>query len=794
MSAIGRKLGFFAAAAVVSGLFSGASARAQESGAAGPAATGDAAAPVSEPAPPAVDHKEVLDFCYMPGPKSSTHSHKQRLVLFGMAGREVMYGPEQQTNEKGEVIKGVEHHVMQEVAFDGHARSVFRSTFLMDRFSTIEASVESPKGFAKKSFVSDQELISATEVDPFAAYSLACTDWAILPRVTEKQAEWRQVKQRRTVQGRTVEKLEWVLNVTWKAEADVYRRVANGFQLAATVEGSNGGAAGLAFGLAAEAPHRDPGGKAPTTLLSKRPKPGCQPPLLPELSSLAEGLTNCPNALGGLAEGAKKALEDETKSAEKPDSVSPPTEETPPADKGTKLTRAKDAKPQDLKAPTKDGKPTNTKDAKATADAAAAEAPKEEEKPVLSDEERAVLKALADSDPNAVARLAAAAVGAKHPAIVNLAASAKGTFEACKQPITAVTKISEKLRDISQKGPAALGMPVLLGLASCVGIDLDVDLSTASPPGTDELDGKFCSQVDADVSRGPAAMRDVATCSGRVAIERTTLLVQKHVKEVDGIRLHGVLVPSKSIGGNLFGLALGRAEGVQRGDAYVAVRQSPGGEKQWLGFGRIQQVGPGGDTGDAEPSDFKFRSGEADLGTRMEEHPQVGVPLSFEPLVSYYLINGGLDTTLAFGGAVEGGYNASKFVPVADEVWGRACLSFALGSKREMFATMELGPDVVHYLGAGLAARAGTGVAIQFASKSVEVMPGTSESLTGSNLAAYLNGALEYAFSPDWGMRLTAGYRQGLGAAKLENKAKTRSIDAGMLSTLHAGLLAGYTF
>jgi hypothetical protein len=117
-----------------------------------------------------------------------------------------------------------------------------------------------------------------------------------------------------------------------------------------------------------------------------------------------------------------------------------------------------------------------------------------------------------------------------------------------------------------------------------------------------------------------------------------------------------------------------------------------------------------------------------------------------------------------------------------------------VGAKNEMFATIELGPDVVHYLGGGFAARAGTGFAYVIATKSVDTALGTSESLTGYVPAAYLNGGLEYAFDPDWAVRLSAGYRQGLGSAKLENKAKTLTIDGGTLSAAQLGLLAGYTF
>jgi hypothetical protein len=721
----------------------------------GPSASAESAAEPAATEPP-VDHKEVLDFCYMSMPRSTTRSQKQRLVLFGLAGREVAFGPEQELDDKGNAIKGVEHHVLRDVGIDSHARSVFRSGILMDRFFTVEASIESPKQLAHKPFLSDQELLSATQVDAFAAYSLACTDWVVLPRITEKTAEWRKVKKQHTVNGHTVERLEWELNLVWKLEADVYRRSQSGFTLAATVDGSNGGALGMAFGLAAAAPHRDPGGKAAPLLLSKRPQPGCNPPLLPELSELAHGMTSCAGALSGLADKAKHALDDETNAVSEPKKTDETA--TPPAD--------------------------------GNHDAATEEKPEP-----LSDDEKDVLKALAASDTAAMARLLALGAAAKHPAVVELVTSAKGAADSCQEPIKAVSKVSQKLHDISQKGPAAMGLPVLLGLASCAGIDLDVDLSTASPPGTDELESKFCTSVDPSVSRGESAMQQVGICSGRVGIERSTLAIKKHVKELDGIRMFAHLMAPRVTLPAFFGIALGKSEGVERGDAYVAYSRGADGQFRRSGFGRIQEAGPGGEQGEKAPSQLKLRSqGDADVGARVEEHPQIGVPLSIEPRLNYYLLKGDLNTGLAVGGAIEGGYNASKFVPAADEVWGRAALSLVVGAKNEMFATIELGPDVVHYLGGGFAARAGTGFAYVIATKSVDTTLGTSESLTGYVPAAYLNGGLEYAFDPDWAVRLSAGYRQGLGSAKLENKAKTLTIDGGTLSAAQLGLLAGYTF
>jgi opacity protein-like surface antigen len=303
------------------------------------------------------------------------------------------------------------------------------------------------------------------------------------------------------------------------------------------------------------------------------------------------------------------------------------------------------------------------------------------------------------------------------------------------------------------------------------------------------------------VARGAAAMNDVAVCQSRVAMERATDVAQNETKRQPGIAFHSTVTRIPGADG-LFAIALGKDEGADRGDMYLAMARGPDGTYSRIGFGRIAVAGPGGDAAETAPSHFKFRSGTVDEGVtpsadvHVEEHAQVGVPLGVRPQVNYYLMKGDLKTKLAYGGAIEGGYNASKFVPVADEVWGRACLSFVMGTDKEFFGALELSPEVVHYLGSGFAAYGGAGFALVLAQKSVDTAGANSktESLRGISYAALLNLGLDFAVSPDWNTRLSVGYRQGLSKTKLQNDAKTVSIDGGMLSAAQAGLSAGYTF
>ncbi|MET0792118.1 MAG: hypothetical protein ABW061_11405 [Polyangiaceae bacterium] len=748
----------------------------------------------ADDAPPAGDRAEVLDFCYMPIKRAGSHSHKQRLVLFELAGRDIAAGPEQERNEKGDVIPGVQHHVMSDVGIDSHLRSVYLSTYLMKRFYTVEAHTESPPTLSKKAALGDQELIGAAGVDSFAAYSLACTDWVVFPRLVKKDASWQKVKHKQTVNGKEVETWVWQLTLVWGIEADVYKRSTTGFTLAATIAGNNGGLFGMATQLAELADQKDlvsgKGKRGPQ--LSKRPEPGCNPPLLPQLSELTQGMSECAKSLTGLSALATGTLTEEQEAEKKKDEPPPQIPSLKEAAKGAALKAGK---------PVKDA-PKAVKDAAGVAKESEVGKAVEVAEAAMTEEERAAIEALGKSQAQAVVdRVLALEASAKNSRVIKLVASVKGTWGDCKKPVDAVKSVSAELREISQN-PTSLVTKGLLGLASCAGIDLSPDMSTATAPGTEQRRSKYCENVDANVNRGAAAMNDVALCEGRVAMERATLYVQNETKHLDGIAFVSAFTPIPGMPG-VYGIALGKDEGADRGDMYVAFRRGPDGKPERVAYGRIYSAGPGGDEADAAPSYFKFRSGQgaADEGTHdgkgvhLVEHAQVGVPLGVRPQVSYYLLRGDLKTKIAYGGAIEGGYNASKFVPVADEVWARALVSFAAGAEKEMFATIELSPEVVHYLGGGLAAYGGAGFAVVFANKSVDnPMSGKSESLSGRTFGALLNLGLDYSVNPDWNARLSVGYRQGVGSTKLQNDSKTMTIDAGSLSAAHAGIAAGYTF
>jgi hypothetical protein len=610
----------------------------------------------------------------------------------------------------------------------------------MDRFFTVNALVDSPDALRNRPFVSDTDMIKAAATDTYAAYSIACADWVGMPRVTQKSAVWSRVKKQRIVNGKSVDYLAWDLSSVWHLETDAYKHEKDGWHLVRTVEGSNGGFFGLALSVAQLAPQK---GNTPDQLISKRPNPTCSVPLLPSLDKFTQGVSACETKAAELRASASAVVSGET--GDKPT-------ESPSAEAiGTGLGQA--------------------------------------------------ALGAAEGKPTQALETAAASTGATGATAVNAAVTAEAAVAACKQPIEAIAEAKDELRSIASNPTAAIASSAV-GLAACAGVDFTADLSTATAPGAAQLHSSFCENLRDDVSRGAQAMADVARCRGRVSIEGATLMLQKHVKEIPGFRMMAkVRRLAEYPDGNVVGISLGRDEGLRRGDLYVAFAPRPDGSSEPVGYGRILLVGPGGRDGEDKPSHLKPRTGSAPDGARVEEHPQVGVPLAVRPQVDLFVMRGDLKSTIAVGGALEGGYNASAFAPIGDEVWGKAFIGYAQGSNKEGFITVELVPEVLKYLGGGFAVYGTSGFTMVVAMKQIDqgsTVNGKTvtkdTSLAGLNIGAELGGGLDYSIAPDWNTRLSVMYRQGFYGTKLEESTKTVSVDGGLLSYAQAGLSVGYTF
>jgi hypothetical protein len=191
-------------------------------------------------------------------------------------------------------------------------------------------------------------------------------------------------------------------------------------------------------------------------------------------------------------------------------------------------------------------------------------------------------------------------------------------------------------------------------------------------------------------------MRAVAACEARKAIEQATTDLQKSAKRMDGWKLYSPLLPMPDHPDQV-GVSMGKSEGASRGDVYIAVAPGEDGTLKRLGFGRLVTQGPGGEEGEGQPSRFKFRVGDAPLGTRMEEYAQIGIVLGLQPGLTLFTSKGDLQSNRGFGFSVMGGYDASRFIGLGDEFWSRIYYSYHWGGGTVVFSSLDLVPELTFY-------------------------------------------------------------------------------------------------
>ena len=117
---------------------------------------------------------------------------------------------------------------------------------------------------------------------------------------------------------------------------------------------------------------------------------------------------------------------------------------------------------------------------------------------------------------------------------------------------------------------------------------------------------------------------------------------------------------------------MGEHEGAARGDYYIAYPVAGGDDcsegAEEGGFGRIYAVGPGGDAGLRQPSEFHFQSGSPSPGVRMEEFAMHGLRFALQPSAAIVLAKGDLESTFVGGSLFEAGYDLTRWIPFLDEI------------------------------------------------------------------------------------------------------------------------------
>lgn len=333
-----------------------------------------------------------------------------------------------------------------------------------------------------------------------------------------------------------------------------------------------------------------------------------------------------------------------------------------------------------------------------------------------------------------------------------------------------------------------------VSLSACLGFSIELGIDGIHAPGTGQSRASVCKDVDDDASHKEVAMRAVATCEVRKAIEQSTLDLQKSAKRTDGWKLFSPLLSMPELPEQV-GVAMGKSEGAARGDVYVAVVPGENGTTKRVGFGRLVSQGPGGEDGERQPSRFKWRVGEAPIGTRMEEYAQLGVVLGLQPGFTLFTSKGDLQSGLGLGFSVMGGYDASRFINLGDEFWSRIYYSYHVGKGGLLFQSFDLVPELTFYGPTRLNYIAGLGVGYT----SVRLKSGgeagaASEEISGSSYGVAAQGGLEFILHPDWHARLSVFYRQNFSKAELKTKGDDVVGSAGTLSAFRSSLSLAYTF
>ena len=234
--------------------------------------------------------------------------------------------------------------------------------------------------------------------------------------------------------------------------------------------------------------------------------------------------------------------------------------------------------------------------------------------------------------------------------------------------------------------------------------------------GIDERLGSVCRDARSSPEDGDLAM----ACEMRTRTFQLARALQKSARGVDGWNLFDVLLRGSLDDAAGFGIALGKSEGVEIGHAFQI--RSTSGER--LAYFKVTDVGPGGDAGRRARTNLDLRSGEAPIGSRVEEYPMIGISILGYGGVGPLLYNHGTTTvrdavsfrlpSVMYGGGLLAGYDLSEHLGVA-ETYLRAGGSVSAGSGRATSLTLVTIDSLLEkgvYLGPHLSMFAGIGASM----------------------------------------------------------------------------------
>jgi len=186
----------------------------------------------------------VLDFCALKATGSDAAYQKQRLVIFGLGGKELIGKGEEQLNDEGEVVRKLK--IVKGVKGVRHVSDLFKSTFAMSRFWNLYAAPKAPNSWYEADLLSVKKVSAylakrSPRAKKFMSYSVHCADFIALPRMTEYKGTWRIQQSEKVVKGRKVKVEIPSLSIVSSLEMAVFKRTEEGFEKVATVAESGGG-------------------------------------------------------------------------------------------------------------------------------------------------------------------------------------------------------------------------------------------------------------------------------------------------------------------------------------------------------------------------------------------------------------------------------------------------------------------------------------------------------------------------------------------------------------------------
>ncbi len=299
--------------------------------------------------------------------------------------------------------------------------------------------------------------------------------------------------------------------------------------------------------------------------------------------------------------------------------------------------------------------------------------------------------------------------------------------------------------------------------------------------GIDERLGPVCRKAASasDEDRDDLMVQ----CEVRARAFQLSRAFQKEARSVDGWRLFAPLASKQDSPA----ISLGHDEGLKVGYAFQAL--DPQGER--LAFYKVTDVGAGGEKGESDPSSLSLRAGDAPVGARLDEYPQLGLVITPFGTAGFVGLNsaptvlqvGGQTVqytlpSFVVGGGADFGWELSGLLGWT-ETYARVSGAFMAGSgagTQGTFVPIDLWFEKGFYLGKLLTFETALGPTLQIVNLTVVTpSPGSTALPKDLHLSATQYGAaaragLDLYLGPDWGARAEIFARVPLTAASYSEK------------------------